>query len=133
MMTVDYDIIPIPVPIGILDSPYYDCSTKSLFFVDLFGHNVYRYSEDTNQFYYMSIDKYSSPSFFIPARNTPNTYLMGVNTTVYSVQWDGFSPTGHVLGPVVTVEPNSGHYINNGIAGPKGGLYFGTFGPTLCG
>lgn len=95
--------------------------------------NIFRYSEDTKQFYVMSIDGYQQPSFLIPLRNQPNMFAMGVNNTVYTVQWDGVSPSGQVIDPIVTVEPNSDHHINNGIAGPKGALYFGTFVPNLCG
>lgn len=81
----------------------------------------------------MSVDGYAGPSFFIPARNKKNIFVMGVNESLYEVLWDGFSTKGTVLSTIVTVPEEAGHHTNAGIAGPKGAFYFGYFNPKLCG
>lgn len=131
----NYDIIPLPdgLKVGIMDSPFYDCKTKSLYFVDLFMTNIFRYSEESNQIYYCSIPGYTSPSFFIPARGKEGIYAMGVNQSVYSVQWDGVSNTCNVVGKIATGDTDTSHHTNTAIAGPKGSLYFGYFSTNLCG
>lgn len=132
----DYDIISLPDgvgTIGIMDSPFYDCKTKSLYFIDLFKQNIYRYSEHDNRIYYCSIPGYATPSFFIPVRGKPGRHVMGQNQTVYEVQWDGYSTVCKVVGTVFKTPEDSTHNTNWAAAGPKGALYVGFFGNKLCG
>lgn len=120
--------------IGIMDSPHYDCKTRNLYFVDLFGQYIFRYSEKLNQFYYASIPGVITPSFFIPTRSKPGVFVMGENNTVYIVQWDGYSKNATIIGNLTTVEQGTNHHTNNAIAGPRGALYFGMLNSqSLCG
>lgn len=132
----DYDVIPLPsgLPrIGILDAPFYDCSSQSLYFVDLFQENIYRYSENQNRVYYCNVPGYPTPSFFMPIRGQQGRFLMGQDKSVYAVQWDGFSTTCNIVGTVTQAENGTNHHTNSAVAGPRGALYFGYFSQGLCG
>ncbi|XP_055306657.1 regucalcin-like, partial [Sitodiplosis mosellana] len=132
----DYDIISMPDgvgTIGIMDSPFYDCKTKSLYFVDLFNKNIYRYSEENNRVYYCSVPGFSQPSFFIPVRGKHGVYSMGQNTSIYEVGWDGFSTVCNIIAKVTSAEDGTTHHTNAAIARPKGALHFGYYSQNLCG
>lgn len=119
---------------GILDSAYYDCSCKSLYFVDLFGNKIFRYSEEDDSVYYATVSGLEAgPSFCVPIRKKPGHFLVGAGHSVYKVEWDGKSTKATSTGTLATVEENTDHSMNHGMAGPNGEFYFGTLGSTLCG
>ncbi|XP_031637672.1 regucalcin-like [Contarinia nasturtii] len=133
---VDYDTVPLPsasLPIGIMDSPYYDCTAQSLYWVDLFGGSIFRYSEEINQIFYAQIPGYPGISFILPARNEPNTFVIGVENALYKIMWDGMNTTASVIGKITSAEDGTNHHTNAAVAGPKGAIYWGNFGPKLCG
>lgn len=127
------DIIKLPTKVGILDNPYYDCIKGSLIAVDLFGQNIFRYSEKDNQVFVTSIPGESQPSFCEPVRNTPGTWVVGLNNTVWTMLWDGISPSASLGKKLFTMDAGTDHHTNNMIAGPYGAIYSGTFAPKLCG
>lgn len=126
--------MPPGVSVGILDSPSYDCRTRSLYFSDLFGIYIFRYSELTGGMDYTSIPGYPQISFVIPTKNDPTKMVIGCNNSVYLMQWNGrtgVTPT--ILKKILTLQPDTQARINQAIAGPNGDLYTGTFNPKLCG
>lgn len=132
----DYDMIPMPDEvgtIGIMDSPFYDCRRKSLYFVDLFKKNMYRYSEEDNRVYYCSVSQFTQPSFILPARGKDNTYVVGFNESTWVVSWDGVSTLCSIVKKFVTPDNEAGHQTNSACAGPKGSLYWGYLSSGLCG
>lgn len=119
--------------VGIMDSPFYDCKSKSLYFVDLFKENIYRFSEKDEKVYYCAVPNFAMPSFFIPIRGKEDRFAMGQNQTVYEVQWDGRSKVCNIVGTITKTPEDTAQHTNAAIAGPNGALYFGFFSNVLCG
>lgn len=103
-----------------MDSPYWDKTTMSLYFCDLFGTHLYRYSYKENKIYQTEIQGQTMPSFFIPAEGTTDKYFVGLNTSVVYCQWDGYSNYAKIIRTLCTVEENMQHHLNQAVAGPKG-------------
>lgn len=117
-----------------MDSPHFDCETRNLYMVDLFGTLLIRYFEPLNEFYWASIPGVIQPSFFYPTLNKPGVFVMGCNNTVFTVEWDGYSKNATIIGNLTTVEHDTNHHTNNAVPGPKGGLFFGMLNSqVLCG
>lgn len=137
-MCFDYEYEAIPLPDGIvassMDSAYYDRMTRSLYFIDMFGKYGFRYSEDDNRIYYCILPDNYMTGFFIPSKSDPYTFVGGLNDSVYTIGWDGFSKQCTILRKIFTAPLGSNPKMNHAIAGPKGALYTGTFDSAqLCG
>lgn len=72
--------------------------------------------------------------FVIPVKGTTDQFILGTDTKVSLVQWDGKSPQGRLLSVVGQVEKDKTHTrFNDAKADPKGRLYAGTMRLEECG
>lgn len=129
---VDIEVVKLPVKVGILDSAFYDCKKRNLYFTDLFGKNIFSYSEKTTKTAAASIPGFAPITFIIPTRNSDDQFIIGVNNSVYLMEWDSISTKPTVLKKLFSVG-SRGSMTNHAIAGPKGAIYTGTLSPNFCG
>lgn len=133
----EYDTVDVPIEAPIMnsmDTPHYDLATRSLYFIDLFTPNVYRYSEDDDRIYTCKAPNNLQAGFFIPTKDGSNKFVGGFNNSVYTFEWDGVSKNCKLVEEIFSVTKGSNPNMNKGIFGPKESLYTGTVDYTkLCG
>lgn len=103
-----------------MDSPYWCSKSLSLYFVDLFGKNIYRYSYKHNKVYQSEIKGQVQPSFCIPVKKSYNQFLIGLNRSVVLCEWDGYSSYTKIIRVLCSVEDGTTNHLNQAVAGPNG-------------
>lgn len=128
------------------EGPHWDIATQSLFYVDIFGQNIHKYTPATNkhtkgfvgksQISLISTKTKTNSSFSeggplgfaIPVEGTKDHFLVGVGRKLMVVAWDGISEKTNLVEVLVEVENEDGYTgnrFNDAKADPKGRLWAG--------
>ena len=105
----------------------------NLFYVDMFGKALYRYSFAEDKAYKTVIagnDKMTG--IFLPIKNNPNQYIVGMGNTVGTISWDGHSASATKVRELFHVAPTS--TLNGLFVSPKNDFYTGDYDSArFCG
>lgn len=112
----------------VLENPHWDAETNSLYFADVFGKLLVRYSYEENKIYPTSVNGLDLAGFFIPVEGRRNQYLVGANESAVIVEWDGRSSTATAVCTLFSTPAG----INSAAVGPTGDIYVGSYGPKFC-
>lgn len=119
-------------------APYWCKETRSLYYCDLYRTDactILRYCPADNRVYCATVDNFPTTTFIIPAKGTPDCFVVGANHTVILVRWDGKSPKAKWICNLFEVE-NCPEYASNnfdeGKADRYGRLYAGTYRGQIC-
>lgn len=125
-------ITSVPTPLSGFadDNPYWDEETQSVYFGDVFGQLLFRYSYKENRTYSTTATGIQNPAFFMPIANRLNRYLVGVNGSGVILNWNGRSSSSSIEGIAFTA-PN-GQWLNSASTTANGDLYIGTYSAALC-
>lgn len=111
-------------------SPFYDIETDSVYFVDLLGTLLYRYSRQNDQVVSVTVAGVSHPGFFMPLQGSRNQYATSTGNVVVIVNWNGRSNTGTIDRTVLNVTQNT--WIHRPLPLPNGKFYVGNYGHQYC-
>lgn len=111
-------------------NPHWDDESNSLYFVDLFGKLLYRYSYARNRIDTLTVDGIENPGFFMPIRSSKFQYVVGANDSAYIINWNGISEHGTIDQEVFNIQPDA--FLNSAWVSSRGELYVGSFGPDHC-
>lgn len=119
-------------------SPFSDCETRSLYYVDFLANNtptLYRYDCIRKLFYRAIIVNQGAAAFCIPIKGSRDLFAVGLGHCCCVVKWNGCSPYAYKLKEIFCVEQQP-NFENHGFSlarpDPTGRLYAGTFKSTLC-
>lgn len=81
----DVTISSIGTPSEVLfgQNPHWDVETNSLYFVDLFGKLLIRYSYTNQKLDWLKVDGIETPGYFMPIQCSFDRYAVGANDTAY--------------------------------------------------
>ncbi len=100
------------------EGPVWHQGTKSVYFVDIKGMKIHRYSTATGEKRSWPVD--GQPGFIVPS--TDGYFLCGMQGALYR-----FDPADGACHRLMEVEPGlPGNRINDGFVDPAGLLWFGT-------
>lgn len=122
--------VPVPISGSFNQNPVWDAETNSLYFIDLLGEYVFRYSPDKNLVQSVTFDGLFHPGIFRPIRGSDVLFMTTANDTGILIEWDGHSPTASFERTLFRVGPNQ--YINDGYAFENGDIDFGTYNDQYC-
>lgn len=113
------------------DNPFWDVKTQSVYFGDVLGAYVYRYSLEDDKVYSTTADGLTRSAFLVPINGSSTKYLATTNGTELVIfEWDGYTSTSTIVETISSLPPDQN--INNFYVTPYGHIYFGTYAPTLC-
>lgn len=112
----------------VLENPHWDSETNSLYFADVFGKLLVRYSYEENKIYPTSVNGLDLAGFFIPTEKQTDLFLVGANDSAVIVEWDGRSTTASAVCTLFSIPAG----INSALVGPTGDIYVGSYGPKFC-
>jgi len=111
------------------EGPHWDVETQSLYYVDIFGKHIYKYTPSTKKLTKANIGKHVS--FIIPVEGSKDRFLISMDRELVVITWDGVSPQVSKLEKIAEVENRpgvDGNRFNDGKADPTGRLWTGTMG-----
>ncbi|XP_017775285.1 PREDICTED: putative sugar lactone lactonase YvrE [Nicrophorus vespilloides] len=119
-------VIQLTEPLEHGEGPTWDPRTGLLYFVDIKEGRVYSYNPETEESYYVHLDGTVSP--LVQCEGDPHRFVVGVNRSVISMEWDGKHQIKckKLLTTVAEDIPSS--RFNDGKADSRGRLWFGTIG-----
>lgn len=133
----EYTVVELPSPKSVLgEGPHWDAQTQNLYYVDIYGPSILRYSLDENKVYSASVDGENAISFILPVEGTTNEFAIGIGRRIGVVSWDGKSPKANILRIVGEVEKEDTYKtnrFNDAKVAPNGQLYGGTMRLEECG
>ncbi|XP_055709062.1 regucalcin-like isoform X2 [Phlebotomus papatasi] len=136
MATYKVDQLPAPLT-NLGEGPHWDWKTQNLYYVDIYGGTINRYSYAENKTYSATVEKEPVISFIVPVEGNDSEFAIGIGRRVGVVTWDGKSATAKVTRLVGQVEQDDHKYktnrFNDGKADPKGRLFAGTMRLEECG
>lgn len=124
-------------PIALAEGPHWDSSTNTLYYINFKGNTVHSFKPDENKSATATVDNGEiSPSFIIPVEGQKGKFLISDKNknNIYTINWDGKSPTIPDPQFIASIEPKDGPtHINDGKADPAGRLWTGTMGKEISG
>lgn len=111
-------------------NPHWDDETNSLYFVDLLGDLLYRYSYEHNTLYWLKVKGIENSGYFMPIRGSPHQYAVSSNESAYIINWDGFSRRGTIDQKVFSVQHHS--FLSSSWVSSHGEFYVGNYGGNVC-
>ncbi|KAL9882926.1 regucalcin isoform 1-T1 [Glossina fuscipes fuscipes] len=129
--TMTYQVEPLANSYAELgEGPHWDVETQNLYYVDITGGKLLRYSYKDDKVYEAKIEGEDLASFVVPVAGTLDTFAVGAGRRVIIVKWDGISTTAQVESTLFEVQKNDkrfeGNRFNDGKCDPKGRLFAGT-------
>lgn len=112
------------------NNPFWDDDTNSLYYVDLYGGELLRYSYDDDKVYRAVVDKTKYNGYIIPIKGRKNRFLVALDQTTFVVFWDGYSTTATKEEEVFSV--NADIKANNLVVGPNDELFASGFTAKFC-
>ncbi|CAA9995027.1 unnamed protein product [Nesidiocoris tenuis] len=107
------------------EGPHWDVASQSLFFVDIRGPKIFKYSPQTNSA--ISISLGTDPvGFIVPVKNQPDYFVVGEKLKIVVVHWDTKSNELLSKKVLVTLPEPQTNRINDGKVDAKGRLWLGT-------
>lgn len=110
-------------------SPFYDIETDSVYFIDLLGTLLYRYSRQDDKIVAITVDGVNHPGYFIPLQGSRNQYVTSTGNAVVIVNWNGHSNAGTIDRTVFNVTQNT--WIHRAFTLPNK-FYVGNYGHEYC-
>jgi len=113
------------------EGPHWDVETQSLFYVDIFGQALHKYTPATNTHTKVNIEG-GPVTLAVPVEGTTDQFLISIGRKLVIVTWDGVSDHVTNTEMLVEVENQPGYFnnrFNDGKADPTGRLWAGTMGP----
>ncbi|RZF37964.1 hypothetical protein LSTR_LSTR005464 [Laodelphax striatellus] len=109
-------------------SPYWDVKTQTLYFVDIYGGSVNSYKPATKKLFSAKIvhGPHATTSLIIPYEGMENKFVVGVNSSVANLTWDGMSSTASNPAVIAELTENKTLHSHTGKADPMGRLWIGT-------
>ncbi|KAK9743825.1 SMP-30/Gluconolactonase/LRE-like region [Popillia japonica] len=110
------------------ESPFWDENSQSVFFVDIYGKSVYRYTPATKT-YVKAVVGEKRVSFIIPIEGKQNNFLIGYGNELAILNWDGVSNKIGGLETVTALQntKDKDHVFNDGKADPSGRIWAGIY------
>ena len=107
------------------EGPHWDEETQSLYFVDIMGKSIHKYTPSLKKHTELKLDK--QVSFIIPIKGSSDRFIISLQLEIAILTWDGNSSTPSNIETVVVVEGGlENNRINDGKADPMGNLWAGT-------
>jgi len=113
-------------PIDHGEGPTWDSRTGLLYFVDIFAGRVLSYDPLTSELHAINLNGNVTP--IIPSKAHPYLFVVGVNRSVFAVQWDGKGEVEAQKNLTTISQQFPTSRFNDGKADEKGRLWFGTMG-----
>jgi gluconolactonase len=130
-----YKVEQVQSPLNVLgEGPHWDIERQSLYWNDIYGGTIHRFDYNENKTYNCKIDGIDVIGFIIPVQGNNKHFILGTDTKVSLVEWDGKSAKGKLVSIVGQVEKDKVNTrFNDAKADPKGRLYAGTMRLEECG
>ncbi|GJQ86435.1 hypothetical protein Trydic_g10342 [Trypoxylus dichotomus] len=128
-MTPIVEVITERVTLG--EGPHWDVESQSLYYVDILGQAIHKYTPSTNRHTKAKIEG-GPVSLLVPVEGSPDRFLISIGRKLAVVTWDGVSATPSKVEELLEVENEAdlaGNRFNDGKADPAGRLWAGTMGP----
>jgi len=128
---MSYKVEPLPNSHAVLgEGPHWDVATQNLYYVDIDGGKILRYSYAENKVYHCKIEGEEKAGFVTPVANTSDRFAVGCGRRIVIVQWDGVATSCKVERTLFSVQDDddkySGNRFNDGKCDPYGRLFAGT-------
>ncbi|XP_039287909.1 uncharacterized protein LOC111051657 [Nilaparvata lugens] len=109
-------------------SPYWDVKSQTLYFVDIYGGSVISYKPSTRERFTAKIvdGPNATTGLIIPYEGMDDKFVVGVNSSVANITWDGRSNTASTPSVIAELTTNKTLHSHTGKADPKGRLWIGT-------
>lgn len=111
--------------------PMWSDYTESVYFVDIIGHKICRYSPGENTVYKATIDNGNYTGYISPIDGEPNSYIVGTDNLAVKVNWDGSSPTATKGDTLFEIEPGT-NFLTLFVSPNNSSMYFGGYKTTFC-
>ncbi|GJQ86433.1 hypothetical protein Trydic_g10340 [Trypoxylus dichotomus] len=109
------------------EGPFWDESSQSVFFVDILGKSVYRYTPSTNT-YVKAVVGEKRVSFIIPIEGQQNKFAIGYGNELALLTWDGVSSKIDGLETLAALQDTDKYHVfNDGKADPSGRIWAGIY------
>ncbi|XP_017785379.1 PREDICTED: regucalcin-like [Nicrophorus vespilloides] len=111
------------------EGPHWDQRTQSLYYVDIIGKTIHKYTPATEKHSKAQLDE--NVSIIIPKDGEPEKFIVTMNRKIVDIEWDGTSPNVKNIKILTEVDKENSvntNRINDGKCDPKGRLWFGTMG-----
>ncbi|XP_066253020.1 regucalcin-like [Euwallacea similis] len=115
-------------PLILGESPHWDVKTQSLYFVDIPGKCIHKYTPSTRQHAKAPLDQ--TPSFIIPIKSFKDKFIVSQETDLATLKWDGVSEKVEQIEKLQgsDVDADKDGKFNDGKCDSLGRLWTGTIG-----
>ncbi|XP_044258190.1 regucalcin-like [Tribolium madens] len=103
------------------EGPHWDTSTQSLYFVDIFGKLIVKYTPATKKVAKVTVAP-KTASFVIPVQGKKDQFVISLNNELVIISWDGGSDKIGIVENLATIDNN----FNDAKCDPKGRLWAGS-------
>ncbi|XP_057653066.1 regucalcin-like isoform X1 [Diorhabda carinulata] len=125
------------------EGPHWDVDTQSLFFVDIFGHSIHKYTPSTKKHSKAIIDlhktspddkydKINMVSLIVPIKGEKDKFIVSVDRELLIVTWDGIAEKPSNYQKLYEVDNERTELLtnrfNDGKCDPSGRIWAGTMG-----
>lgn len=111
------------------EAPFW--SNGSLYYVDMIGRTLHRYSYDEDRVFTTKVvDNTGYAGFLLPIQNRRNRFIAGFGRRATIINWDGVSPTATKERDLFAVPPHTN--LNGLLVSPENDLYTGNYADNLC-
>ncbi|KAF2879806.1 hypothetical protein ILUMI_26333 [Ignelater luminosus] len=111
------------------EGPHWDVETQTLYYVDIFGKTIHKYTPSTKKHAKANIGEHVS--LILPVEGKSDQFVISIKREIYLITWDGVSETVTKLKKIAEVDTPldvQGNRINDGKTDPTGKLWAGTMG-----
>ncbi|KAG8264094.1 hypothetical protein J6590_019443 [Homalodisca vitripennis] len=122
-------------PVGLGEGPYWDEESQTLYFIDLFNHEIHNYNPKTKEHHSVNVETEGKPvTLVVKVKNEKNKFVISVKNHLAVVNWDGISSKPLNPEHLADIESsNATTRLNDGKCDPSNRLWAGTMGPLLKG
>lgn len=106
-------------------------SNGSLYYVDMFGGTLHRYSLAKDKVYTVKVPGITGhPGFFVPIEDRRNRYVVGLSNAAIIIIWNGRSPWAIKERTLFTIPPNTN--LNGLLISSQNDWYTGSYADSFC-
>ncbi|VVC33134.1 Six-bladed beta-propeller, TolB-like,SMP-30/Gluconolactonase/LRE-like region,Senescence marker [Cinara cedri] len=125
---VMFNVEPVSPTLTLGEGPHWHPPTQSLYFVELFQGKINRYHPETNGYFSASIEGYNGiVSLVIPIEFKPDTFVVGLGSSIGTVEWDGRSNKTSRPKYMKLIDDTPGNNLNDGKVDAIGRLWIDTY------
>lgn len=124
----------IPIENGsIVENPFWDHESNSLYFADLASNYLFRYDYYEGKLWSATIDGIAGAQSLIPMKDCGGHFAVAILNTMYKVKWDGRSSKATIDKKIFTIDDGTTDKIHVAIAAPNACEFIGgTYSPSYC-